>query len=270
MLFESWLRPLGRTFLVLGVSAGLVAVGSGLKPALAQDEAAAPSTTAEELNQSIFDAPAFQQAIHDYIMENPEVILDSIEVYNERQRIIAEQQANKAMTEHQKVIMKDPHVGRAGDPDGEIVMIEFFDYHCGYCKRARADVARLLKEDDLQVIFVDTPILSDNSRLAARWSLAAQELDKYWEFHQELLRHRGNYSEAAMEDMAKEAGMDPDKLAEAAGQDKWDEIITGYVEMAQEMGIRGTPSFIVDGELFRGAVGYDKLKEAVHNARLTK
>lgn len=203
--------------------------------------------------------------IHDYIMEHPQLILDSVNEYQKRS--IAEKQAESLQRNHDELFNneKSPVLG---NPKGDVTIIEFFDYNCHYCKDVFASLVDLTNEDkNLKVIFKDFPILGATSELAAKWALAAQRQNKYFEFHKKMMEHKGPLKNGDIEDAAKDIGLD---LAAARlfvdGTDSLLQIERNR-SLAQQMSFNGTPSFVVNDESFSGVPSTEELKNKIAEKR---
>ena len=162
------------------VACAALAVGfsSAYKPTNAQDSA----MTEQDV----------QVIVKEYLLNNPEVVVEAIQAFQNKEREKLEQAFKDQLKRSQDKLYNDEGSPVAGNPDGDVVMVEFFDYNCGYCKKALKDVQAALENDDnLKVVFKEYPILSDSSRMAARWALAADKQGKYFEFHQALMEHSG-------------------------------------------------------------------------------
>ena len=206
--------------------------------------------------------------VKEYIQNNPEVILDAVESYGRQQQEAELEAQQEAVKEHLGWIENNETLPVAGNPDGDVTMVEFFDYNCGYCKKALDDVMALIDDDkNLKVVFVEMPILGRTSELAAKWALAAKEQNAYMEYHIALMESRGMLDESKLEDIAENIGLDIEKMRADATSDKVAEQIAQKTEKAAQMGISGTPAFIIDGELYGGYIGLDRMKEAVAEAR---
>ena len=158
-----------------------------------------------------------------------------------------------------------------GNPDGKVTLIEFFDYNCGYCKRALNDLARLMKDNpDLRVVLRDLPILSPGSVEAARVANAARlqfKGDKFWEFHQKLLGSHGPVGKAEALAAAKETGADMKQLEKDAAAPATGVGIEESEKLAKSLQVTGTPSYVIGGDVVVGAVGYDELQAKVANIK---
>lgn len=215
-----------------------------------------------------FSRDDIENIIKDYIQNNPEVILDSVESYGEKQQQAETQNRQKTIEKHLSWLEDNAMLPVAGNPDGDVTVVEFFDYNCGYCKKAVSDVMTLMEDDkNVKFIFVETPILGRTSEMAAKWAMAAQKQDAYLEYHIGLMQHRGPLNEMSLETVAKKVGLDIQKLREDAESDEVAEKVAEKSRKAAQMGISGTPAFVIDGQLYGGYIGLDKMREAVKEAR---
>jgi protein-disulfide isomerase len=209
-----------------------------------------------------------EQIIRDYIQNNPEVILDSVESYGEQQQKADVKNRQKSVEKHMGWLENNAMLPVAGNPNGDVTIVEFFDYNCGYCKKALGDVVTLMEEDkNVKFIFVETPILGNTSELAAKWAMAAQKQDAYMEYHIGLMKHRGPINETSLEKVAKKVGLDVQKLRDDANSDDVANKVAEKSRKAAQMGISGTPAFIINGKLYGGYIGLDKMREAIKDAR---
>ena len=208
--------------------------------------------------------------IHDYLMKNPKVMIESLEKYQSDQKD-AEAGKFKDKVGQYKTFLTAKDAPFAGNPNGNVTMTEFFDYNCGYCKHAVDDVKNLLDQDkNVRVVFIDFPILSESSGDAARYALAAQKQGKYYDYHLKLMKYPGEKNEAAYRSIAKDLNLDWDKLAKDADSDAVKATIGKNMEVARDLGINGTPAFIVGDQLIPGYIGVQNMKELVADARKKK
>jgi protein-disulfide isomerase len=209
-----------------------------------------------------------ERIIQDYIQNNPEVILDSVEAYGRQQQQADVQERQERVERHLSWLENNDMLPVAGNPEGDITVVEFFDYNCGYCKKALDDVMTIMGEDKgVKFIFVETPILGRTSELAANWAMAAKMQDKYLEYHIALMRNRGPLNEASLERVAEKVGLDVEKMKADANSDEVAEKVAEKSRKAAQMGISGTPAFIIDGELYGGYIGIERMREAIAEAR---
>src|ERR1700693_4954975 len=174
--------------------------------------------------------------------------------------------------EHKEVLFNSAHQVTLGNPHGDVTLVEFFDYNCGYCKRAMADMLQLLKVDPkLRVVLKEFPVLGPGSTEAAQVAVAVRMQDKtgkkYLDFHQKLLGARGPADKAHALAAAKEAGLDMARIEKDLTSDEVSATLKESLQVAEAIGLNGTPSYIIGANVVIGAQGYDVLKEKVDAAR---
>ncbi len=208
--------------------------------------------------------------IRDYLLANPEVLEQAFEVLQQRRADEAALAQTKAIEENKSRIFASDHQMVLGNPDGAITMVEFFDYNCGYCKRALTDMTALLAANpDLRIVLKEFPILSEGSAEAARVSVAVKDIapERYLDFHQALLSRPGPADASKAIEVAGDLGLDTEALKKAAGAESVQQNLQEVLELAGVLGISGTPSYVIGTELVPGAVGYDSLQSKVSAAR---
>jgi protein-disulfide isomerase len=231
--------------------------------------AAAPVQAQEALNAK--QADQVRKIVKDYLMENPEVILDAVEALREKQRLAAEAEAKRAITERKKDIFEDPTSPVSGNPKGDVVLVEFFDYNCVYCKTMHDSVMKMVKEDGkVRLIYKELPILGPASLVAAKAALAAGKQKKYAEFQDALMRLKGSLSETSIMKTAADVGLDTTKLKkDMEGADVADAIARNK-ELARALNIEGTPAFVIGETVLPGAIPEASLKQWINDQRENK
>ena len=205
--------------------------------------------------------------IHEYLAAHPEVVIEAIQAYQDNQREIDQRMFEKTLKESKADLVGGDHPF-AGNPKGDVTMVEFFDYNCGYCKRALKDVTKLIEADkNIKVIFREMPILSDSSRVAARYALAAHKQGKYFEFHKAVMEFSGARSVENLEKIGKDIGLDVDKLRKDANSKEIDAEIQKSKALSQKLGIRGTPAFIIGDVLSPGYLTYQDMQAIIKQVR---
>lgn len=216
-----------------------------------------------------------EKIIHDYIMENPELVADALDAHaiNEEMREAALAEENLAVLMPELLTSEDGYAIGASEEDAKVVVVELFDYHCGYCKDAGLVMSQLVEEDDdLRVILRELPILREESRLAAEMALSARDQDKYQAFHFALMGASGLLDAARIETIARETGIDVAKMQSVHDAADYSDLLMRTREIAIDLGITGTPSFIITapGTDYRQLIGgWDEkgLKAAIEEAR---
>ena len=209
--------------------------------------------------------------IKDYLMTHPEVLRDALTELDNHEKQAEADSRRKTLAEIGSKLADGPDSLIIGNPGGKVTLVEFFDYNCGYCKRALGDLDRLMKANkDLRVVLRDFPILSSNSVDASLVALAAHNQftgDKYWDFHRKLLGTRSTVGRQQALDTAKAMGADMDKLEKDASDPKTRAAIQDSLNTAQSLALNGTPSYIVGDDAIVGAQGFDEISKRLDNVR---
>lgn len=214
------------------------------------------------------DREQVEAIIKDYIENNPSMIIDSVESYGRQQQALDALERQKALEEHMTWLDDNDMLPVVGNPDGDVTIVEFFDYNCGYCKKALDDVLKLMGNDDqVKFVLIETPILGPTSDMAARYAMAAKEQDAYLEYHIAVMRNRGPINETSLKEIGEKVGLDIEKLETDAKSGEIAQKVATKSRKASQMGITGTPAFIIDGQLYGGYIGYDAMVNAVEEAR---
>ena len=212
---------------------------------------------------------AIRELIRDQLMENPEIIRDAMEELQRKEEAAEAAAAVDTIATEKRLFTSSRQVV-LGNPDGDVTLVEFFDYNCGYCKRAHADMKRLIDEDkNLRVVLKEFPVLGQGSAEAAHVGAAINLTapEKYFEFHDALLTERGQVDGARALAVAADIGLDSEKLQEVAQSEEVQATIAEVYDLAGKLAINGTPSYVTSQELVIGAVGYDTLKIKIDEAR---
>ena len=243
-------RSLGFPLIVLGIM---------VFPAYAQDTKS--SFTPEQQDE-------IREMVRDYILQNPDIILESVAIMQARKKAEEDARAKTALVEKLDTLERNPADPVLGNPNGNITLVEFFDYQCGYCKTMVGPLQAMLKENsDVRVVMKEFPILGEASVIAARASLAADRQGKYLEFHTAMLGYRGRLNEQVIMQVANEVGLDMKQLVKDMNSGEVQSQITETYELAKALSIEGTPAFTIDGQLIPGAVNYDQLVGLIESAR---
>ncbi len=213
------------------------------------------------------DKAEIEKIVREYLVNNPEIVIEAIESYQANQEEIEKRQFEKNLSSY-KDELYSANLPYAGNPDGDVTIVEFFDYNCGYCKRAMVDITKVLENDDqVKVIFMEMPILSETSNDAARYSLAAHNQGKYFEYHQALMKMSGSKSTKSLEKVAKEVGLDVDQLRKDADSKEVRQQIEESKAISRKLGVRGTPAFIINDIFAPGYMTYQNMQAIIEKAR---
>jgi protein-disulfide isomerase len=216
------------------------------------------------------DRQALDQAIHDYLISHPEVIVESLRTAEKKLQDEQDAAARTAIDTRQSELLRDPDSPVAGNPNGDVTIVEFFDYHCPYCKQVEPALETLLKEDPkIRIVYKEFPILGPDSVVASQVALAAlkQGTQKYARFHAAMMSTKGGISEAVVMQVARDAGLDVTRLKTDMKAPDVDAMIKRNYDLAEALKIHGTPAFIVGDALAPGAVDVDTLRKMVADAR---
>lgn len=229
-----------------------------------------PAEEAPAMNVAEINPDTLNPMIEDFLMNDPKVLQRVSEALQQQLRLEDMETARVSLAEFEDQIYNDPDHIVLGNPDGDVTLVEFFDYNCGYCRSAMPDIARLLEEDpNLRIILKEFPILSAESMDAARIAVAVSQVEDadYWTFHEQLFTSRGQVSGQVALDAATDIGLNPITVELAASNQDVANIIQRSYAIAQGLNITGTPTFIIGDEILPGAVGYEALKQRVDNMR---
>ncbi|CTQ49745.1 DsbA family protein [Jannaschia donghaensis] len=202
------------------------------------------------------------------ILENPDIIMEAVAILQARDAAEAEAQAQATLSSSRDTLTNDPNAPVVGNPNGSVTVVEFFDYNCGFCRRAGPELEALMAADpDVRVVYREWPILSEGSVFGARAALAARAQDKYEEMHKALMGSNTRIEEATVMQIAVELGLDVDRLRTDMDSDAVNEHIDTTRRLAESLGFTGTPSFVIGDTRVPGFVEADRLQEIVDQVR---
>lgn len=230
---------------------------------LAEAEAAAPVEVAG------IDPAELNPLIESYLMSDPKILQRMSVALDTTLQAEEREQATAAIASMQDAIFNDPGQVVLGNPDGDVTLVEFFDYNCGYCRNALPDLAALLAEDpQLRVVLKEFPILSNASIDAARVAVLVGKSDvDYWSFHEALFTSRGQVDKQVALAAAADLGLSPVALELDMGTEAVSQTIQTSYEIARALNITGTPTYIIGNEIIPGAIGVDELRARIANMR---
>ncbi len=238
----------------------------------AQDEVPAGATSTPAPNAKVFsdsEKAAIEDVVRDYLTtKHPEVLMEAMKELQRRDQASAEAKSKEAVTNFKDKIFNDANSPIGGNPKGDVTMVEFFDFQCGYCKMSEEAISKILKEDkNVKFIYKDFPILGPMSVTASKAALAAAKQGKYIKFHDELMAKKEHLSEDIIYAVAKDSGLDVDKLKKDMASDDIAKMIEVNLKLGNDVGVRGTPMFIIGNQTYPGALQFDQMKKAVDEAR---
>lgn len=211
-----------------------------------------------------------EQVVREYLLKNPEIIVEAIQELQRRDKVAAAQQQRDAMKAMSADLTTSPNDPIIGNPDGDVTMVEFFDYRCGFCKRVLDDVQTLIKEDgNIRYVLKEFPILGEDSVYASRAAMAVwlHQKDKYLPFHTAMLSNKGALSNNKVLELAKSSGVDVEALSGQMGDAEIDKTFATTKAQARALNITGTPAFIVGDNIAPGAIPLVAMKQLVDAAR---
>ncbi|WP_282169376.1 DsbA family protein [Ruegeria atlantica] len=213
----------------------------------------------------------FGVQVREYLLENPEVIIEAINILEQR-NAAAEASADKELVAaNADELFNDGYSWVGGNPDGDITLVEFMDYRCGYCRRAVPEVASLLAEDgNIRLVIKEFPILGDASVLSSRFAVATKHVagaDAYKQVHDALMEFGGEPSEVSLRRISDGLGLDSDAIIAAMDSEQVTNEIGQTRALAQRMQISGTPSFVLGTEMLRGFLPADQMKQIADGVR---
>ncbi|SHJ11946.1 DsbA family protein [Wenxinia saemankumensis] len=243
-----------------------------LAPAALALAAATPALALDIESMTDEERQIFRDEVRSYLLDNPEVIMEAIGVLDMREQE-AQAQADRDLLAALGPELDDPAVSWVGgNPDGDVTLIEFMDYRCGYCRRAFEEVEQLVNEDgNIRFVVKEFPILGEQSTLASQFAVAVRQLhgdDAYKEVHDLLMTMEIDVSEATLTRLAEQLDLDPAPILDAMGSPEVAEVLAASFELAQQLGINGTPTFVLGGDtMVRGYVPLDSMEAMVARAR---
>lgn len=232
---------------------------------------AAPAQAFDISAMSDDERAAFRAEIRAYLMENPEVILEAYQVYESRQQQAQAQAEEQMVSTYAKQIFEDPNSWVGGNPNGDVVLVEFMDYRCGYCKKAFDEVNQLIEADgNIRFIVKEFPILGEQSVLASRFAIATKLVagdDAYEKVHNELMTFKGNIAEKSLARLAEKLDLDADAIMAKLNDPQVNQILSDNHTLAGALQISGTPTFVLEQEMLRGYVPLANMMELVAAVR---
>lgn len=209
-----------------------------------------------------------EKIVREYLLKNPEVIFEAVDRHREKQRRLQADRDRTAVRRHAKALLEDPDSFVGGNPDGDVTLVEFFDYRCGYCRQFAPLLTSIMKQDPkLRVVYKEFPVLGPDSFRAAQAALAARDQGYYLEFHEALMAADAPLTDEAVMTVARAVGLDVDRLKRDMETPKVLNILGNNHRLAEALAIDGTPTLIVGDSIVRGAIPMADLAALIARAR---
>ena len=254
---KRYLRPLAVALIVLAAAVPTV------------DRALAQLFSSEQRGE-------IEKIIREYLLSNPQLLQEVIQEMERRQAQADAEKHKEAIKEHAEAIFNSRRQVVLGNPQGDVTMVEFFDYNCGFCRKALADKLALIQSDPkLRLVLKEFPVLGEGSTQAAQVAVAVRMQDKtggkkYLEFHQKMFASRGQVDKARAMAVVREIGFDVARVEKDFNSDEVRRSIEEALKLAEALGINGTPTYVLSGQVVVGAVGVEKLRDAINTVRCGK
>jgi len=249
-------RTIPLVALAIGLAIGLTA----LPQAPRAQEAANPLAGMQK--------EAVEQLVREYLLAHPEVVVEALHRYEQQQQTLESERLKEALAAAGPELIADPADPVLGNPDGDVTLVEFFDYRCGYCKRMTGTLAQLIEEDgNLRVVMKEFPILSRESVVAAHAAMAAVRQGKYEAFHFALMKDGGSFTDGEVMAIAESVGLDTARLASDMRDPNIAAALQRTKALAESIGINGTPAFIIGDTMIPGATSLEALRAQIAEAR---
>lgn len=234
--------------------------------AMAAVFAIAPAQAQSSLSDA--DKAALEETIRNYILEHPEIIVEAIEKLRQQEQARAAQRQQQSLQSRGEALRYDPGTPVVGNPDGDVVIVEFFDYRCPYCKKVAEPLREVVKEDgNIRLVMKEYPILSAESELAAKAALAAHEQGRYEDFHFTLMTEPGALNRDKIFGIAESLGLDLEKLRADMESPEIAAKLAEVAELGEALNVRGTPAFVIGDELVPGAISIEEMRQRVRQVR---
>jgi protein-disulfide isomerase len=233
--------------------------------------AATPALGLELDNMTGAERAAFRAEVRAYLLENPEVLMEAIDVLEQRQAEEGAQADTELVAQNRAALFEDGHSWVGGNPEGDITIVEFLDYRCGYCKRAHPEVAELISGDgNIRYIIKEFPILGDQSVLASRFAVAVQTVagdEAYKLVSDALMTQRADVTEASLTELSNTLGLETEAIMAEMSSDAVNKVLQSNQLLAQRMQITGTPTFVFEDQMLRGYAPLDAMRQVVDEVR---
>ena len=225
-----------------------------------------PAANAVEFNDG--QRREMETIIKDYLLSHPEILQEMSQILEQKQKQAEDEQRKDGLVKNADQIFRDKADFVAGNPDGKVTMVEFFDYNCGWCKKGFPEVMSLLDTDkDLKFVLKEFPIFGEDSEYAAKAAIASGKQGKYWDLHRAMFSHEGKITKDSVDEIAAGIGLNMNQLKKDMKDPALTEILERNRALAQSLAINGTPAFIIDDKLVPGYLPKAELATAINEIR---
>lgn len=232
---------------------------------------AAPATAFDITAMKDSERQAFRDEVRSYLLDNPDVLMEAIAVLEQRQAEAQNSNDQTLVQANAEALFNDGYSYVGGNPEGDVTVVEFLDYQCGYCKKAYPEVTQLVESDgDIRYVVKEFPILGDASVLASRFAIAVKQVagdEAYAGAHHELMTFRGEFSDASLRQLATSMSLDADAIMAVMDSDAVSQVIAENHALAKRMQINGTPGFVIGDQMLRGYVPLEGMQQVVAGVR---
>jgi protein-disulfide isomerase len=226
----------------------------------------APAANAAEFSDG--QRKEMESIIRDYLLANPELLKEIGQLLEQKEKLAENEQRKGALASNAAQIFRDKTDFVAGNPNGKVTMVEFFDYNCGWCKKGFPEVISLLDSDkDLRFVLKEFPIFGEDSEYAARAAIASIKQGKYWDLHMAMFQHEGKITKDSVDEITAGLGLNMDQLKKDMEDPATAEILVRNRNLAESLAINGTPAFIIDDRLVPGYLPKTELASAINDVR---
>ena len=225
-----------------------------------------PAANAVEFNDG--QRQEMETIIKNYLLSHPEILQEMSQILEQKQKQAEDEQRKGGLVKNADQIFRDKADFVAGNPDGKVTMVEFFDYNCGWCKKGFPEVMSLLDTDkDLKFVLKEFPIFGEDSEYAAKAAIASGKQGKYWNLHMAMFSHEGKITKESVDEIATGIGLNMTQLKKDMEDPALTKILERNRALAQSLAINGTPAFIIDDKLVPGYLPKAELATAINEVR---
>ncbi len=266
-LMSSFTPVAPKRLLTSFIAIAVVALGAGAWIGSSFDAPAPSQGVATDGTPSGKVDPVFGEQVRAYLMENPQVLVEAINVLETRQQVADAQNGRVLVETNSEAIFDDGVSWVGGNPEGDITVVEFLDYRCSYCRKAIEEVDQLIAKDgNIRFVIKEFPILGQDSELSARFAIAVHQIagdQAYKEVHDALMNLRGTVTLESLSKMSDAAGVDTDAVIARMNEEQVSSVLRNNRQLAERLQISGTPAFVIGGDMIKGYVPLEALEEVV-------